>query len=246
MRVIIADDEPLVRERLRALLSADARVTLVGECEDGMQAIAAIQSLKPDLVLLDVQMPEATGFEVVEAVRDEWLPAIVFVTAFDEYAIRAFEVHAVDYLLKPFSASRVDAAISRALERRANRVTANVDALLASASSARPLSRFVARQGSRVYFVPVTDVEMIEGADNYVRLHVGTRTHLVRGTLRALEGRLDPAQFVRIHRSTMVRVDRIAGLEPAAPGTFAITMANGARIQSGRSYHARIRDLIEG
>jgi len=253
MRVVLADDEPLVRERLRTLLAARADCTLVGECADGAEAVAAIEAERPDLVFLDVQMPELDGFEVLEALPEAGRPAVVFVTAYDEYAVRAFEVNAVDYLLKPIEPGRFAAALDRVAERR--RVGARpdsgtgadpaLDALLAELRARRGhTERFVVRDGHRVTFVPVADVDWIDAAGNYVRLHAGGRAHLLRETMKTVEARLDPGRFVRVHRSAIVQLDRVTAMEPWFHGEYVLTLRDGTRLTSSRSHGARLRALL--
>jgi two-component system, LytTR family, response regulator len=212
---------------------------VVGEASDGRAAIEAIRTLRPDLVFLDVQMPEADGFAVLRAVADA-MPAVVFVTAFDQYALGAFEVHALDYLLKPFNRTRFLDAVARARERLARgagpaanpKMLGFVDELRAAK---RHLSRFVVRAAHRLLLVDAADVDWIEAADNYALLHVGAATHPVRETLSRLMGELDPARFVRIHRSTIVQIDRVRELLPAFHGDFVVVLRDGTRLSMSRS-----------
>lgn len=249
LRVVLADDEPLVRERLRSLLTTRPDCTLVGECADGAEAVAMLEAVRPDVVLLDVQMPELDGFEVLEALPDSFRPAVVFVTAYDEYAVRAFEINAIDYLLKPIEPERFNAALDRVAHRLGPAAPADsavaLQSLLAELRSRRGIAdRFVVRDGHRVTFVPVRDVDWIDAAGNYVRLHAGGRTHLVRDTMNAVEARLDPTRFVRVHRSIIVRLDRIREMEPYFHGEYVLTLTDGSRITSSRSYSARLRQLL--
>jgi two-component system, LytTR family, response regulator len=253
IRVAIVDDEPLARERLRTLLEGRSDVELVAECADGREAVEVIGDVRPDLVLLDVQMPELDGFEVLEALRSvepPIRPAVVFVTAYDEYAIRAFEVRALDYLLKPFDRPRFEEAMERAMEGlRASTVSGDaVGELLAALRAERGggwRSRFVVRQQGRIAFVRTDDVDWIDAEGNYVRLHVGGRTHLVRDTMKAVESQLDPDRFVRVHRSAIVNVDRIASLEPYFHGEYVVTMRDGSRLTSSRSHGGRLRAMLK-
>lgn len=260
VRVAVVDDEPDARERLRMLLAAEPAVRLVAECRDGAEAVETLAALAPDLVFLDVQMPELDGFGVLAALADalgpDRLPAVVFVTAYDEYALRAFDVSAADYLLKPFDRARFDRALERGLARaRAGGgvrgvVREELRALLehlrgADAAPAGPFAeRFAVRAGGRVHFVRTADVDWLDVDGNYVQLHAGGRVHLVRGPLGAVEARLDPAAFVRVHRSAIVRVDRIASLEPYFHGEYVVTMRDGSRLTSSRTYSARLRALL--
>ena len=255
IRVVVVDDEPLARERLRTLLASRPEVELVAECGDGGSAVETIAATRPDLVFLDVQMPELDGFEVLDALRlldPPALPAVVFVTAYDAYALRAFEVRALDYLLKPFDRSRFDEALGRALERLRGRESAGMTvesgalaALLAELRAERGWrERFVVRTGSRISFVRTEEVDWIDAEGNYLRLHVAGRTHLVRETMKSVEAELDPSRFVRVHRSAIVNVDRIASLEPYFHGEYVVTLRDGARLTSSRSHSARLRALL--
>ena len=249
LRVVLADDEPLVRERLRTLLGERADCTLVAECADGAEALAVIGAERPDLVLLDVQMPELDGFEVLDALADDVRPATVFVTAYDEYAVRAFEVNAVDYLLKPVEPARFAAAIDRVAERAGGRAVPGPEpdlrALLDELRARRRYAeRLLVRNGHEITFVPVSDVDWIDAADNYVRLHVQQRTLLLRETMKSIEARLDPERFVRVHRSAIVHIDRVARLEPYFHGEYVLTLRDGTRLTTSRSYTPRLKALL--
>ena len=247
LRTIVVDDEPLARQRVVDLVRARPELTLVGEAEDGRTALDLIAELRPDLVFLDIQMPELNGFEVISALDDDAMPRFVFITAFDEYAVRAFEVDAMDYLLKPVTKDRFDAAVVRVLERSPN-TEANrpVRAFAERATEARPErpTRFVARRGTRHYFVRVSDIDWIEAVGNYVRLQTGESSHLIRETMRGLEAKLDPAQFVRMHRSAIVAIDRIDGIQARDAGDYLVTLRDGTRLVSSRAYSDRIRALL--
>jgi two-component system LytT family response regulator len=245
-RALIVDDEPLARLRLRTLLADETDVTVVGECADGGRAIDEIEANRPDLVFLDVQMPELSGFDVIEAVGPSRMPLVVFVTAYDQYALEAFRVHALDYLLKPFEDERFRATMQRARERLKvarpgsdARVRALVDDM---ASARRYIQRLVIRSAGRVYFVRVDDIEWVEAADNYVRLHVGRTSHLLRQTLKDLEQQLDPERFMRIHRSTIVSLDRIQELQPWFHGEYIVILRDGTRLHTSRTF---ARKLVE-
>jgi two-component system LytT family response regulator len=249
LRVVLADDEPLVRERLRTLLASRNDYTLVAECADGANAVATIESARPDLVLLDVQMPELDGFEVLEAVPEAARPAVVFVTAYDQHAVRAFEVNAVDYLLKPIEPARFTAALDRVAARFGPSATAvpspELRRLLAELRERRGApDRFIVRDGHRITFVPVADVDWIEAAGNYVRLHAGARTHLLRDTMASVEARLDPDCFARVHRSAIVSLDRIVSMAPYFHGEYVLSLRDGTRLTSSRSHSARLRALL--
>jgi two-component system LytT family response regulator len=244
IRTLIVDDEPVARRRIRRLLKSEPDVEVVGECGDGREAIDTIRSLAPDLVFLDVQMPEADGFEVLGAIGTP-LPAVIFVTAFDQYALTAFEVHALDYLLKPFNRQRFEQAVKRAREHLERRTD---DRLLNLLKDLRPpvrrLTRFVVRSEGRLRLVDVGQVDWIEAADNYARLHVGKTTHLVRETMSRLALELDPEKFVRIHRSTIVRLDRIRELVPAFHGDLVVVLHDGTRLDMSRGYRQPVEALL--
>jgi two-component system, LytTR family, response regulator len=249
VRVLVADDEPLARERLKLLLAREDWVELVAECPNGSDTIASIEKLQPDLVFLDVQMPGATGFEVIEAVGPERMPLVVFVTAFDQYALRAFDVHALDYLLKPFDRDRFDQALGRArqqLERRSNgdlerRLLQLVEDLK---PSAQRLERFVIKSGGRVFFVRAEEIDWIEAAGNYVKLHVGDEGHLFRETMNALEAQLDSQTFFRIHRCHIVNIERIKELQPWFNGEYVVFLKNGTRLTLSRGYREKLQERI--
>jgi len=246
--ILIVDDEPLAREGLRALLELDPDIGTVHEAANGDLAIAAIRETRPDLVLLDVQMPGTDGLGVVEALGAEGMPATIFVTAHDEHAIRAFECNAVDYLLKPVTAERFAEALARAkarLRQPAPDVAQRqiTELLGALASPQRHLQRLAVRSAGRTVFVEVGEIDWIEAAENYVQLHVGRTRHLLHVPLRTLESALDPARFLRIHRSTIVQVPRIAELEPGVHGEFVVVLRDGTRLDSGRTYADRLRAL---
>jgi two-component system, LytTR family, response regulator len=246
LRAVVVDDEAPARRRIRRLLAAEGGVAVVGECGDGESAVAMIAAERPDLVFLDVQMPERDGFDVVTAIAPGMLPAILFVTAYDQYALRAFDVHAVDYLLKPFSADRFRTALGRARERIASRAPDAGVASLATSLRNRPayLSRVTVRTATRTLLVELAAVDWLEAADNYVRLHVQQREFLLRETLAALESQLDPDRFVRIHRSAIVQVDRIAGLRPTSHGDAEVLLKDGRRLAASRTWRDRLQRVI--
>jgi two-component system LytT family response regulator len=248
-RVVIADDEPLARERLRMLLEGQEDIEVVAECQDGTQAIDTIRRLRPDLVFLDVQMPGATGFEVVAALDQERLPLVVFVTAFDKYALRAFDVHALDYLLKPFDRDRFLQALARArnqLDRPANGdLRRRLLDLVRDLEPAPPrLDRFVIKAGGRVFFVRADEIDWIESAGNYVKLHVGTDVHLFRETMNALESQLSPETFYRIHRCYIVNIERVKELQPWFNGEYVVLLRTGAKLTLSRGYREKLQDRI--
>jgi two-component system LytT family response regulator len=249
LKVLVVDDEPLAREGLKRLLGRQAGVESVSEARNGREAIATIRERPPDLVLLDVQMPRMDGFAVVNTVGPERMPAVIFVTAHDQYAIRAFEIAALDYLLKPVTEERFALAFERASSRirtqshdeTASQVVAMLEAI---ASPPRRLTRFAVRSGERTLFVPVDDVDQIEAFQNYVQLHIGETMHLLHVPMSTIEGVLDPERFLRIHRSHIVNVQRIAQLWSLAHGQYVIELRSGQRLQSGRTYGDKIRRML--
>ena len=251
IRTLIVDDEPLAREKIRTLLAEHTEIEVVDECGDGRAAVAAILERSPDLVFLDVQMPEMDGFAVLEAVGSQRTPVVVFVTAFDEYAVKAFEVRALDYLLKPFDRGRFEAALDRAKQRvrveRGDALARRIDGLLSELRGERGrwLEQLVVKARGRIFFVSVEEIERIEAAGNYVELHVGGDSHLVRGTLKGLEEKLDPARFVRVHRSHIISTRHIQELQPWFNGDYRIVLRSGAEITSGGSYRDTLRELLE-
>lgn len=249
IRTLIVDDEPLARRGIRAQLAEEADVLIIGECGNGREAVAVIKEQEPDLVFLDVQMPELDGFGVVEAIGVERMPAVIFVTAYDKYALRAFEVHALDYLLKPFDGERFLRALQRAraqIERKSisdlsQRLQSLIDDLKAGRKYAE---RIVVKSAGRVFFLSVEEIDWVEAADNYVRLHAGGDAHLLRETMSTLEKRLDPAEFLRIHRSTIINVRRIKDLRPLFHGEYEIRLKDGTRLSSGRGYRDSLQELF--
>ena len=248
LTTLIVDDEPLARDGLRVLLSRDPEVSVIREARDGREAVAAIRESNPDLVFLDVQMPEMDGFEVVHEIGAEHMPQVVFVTAHDQYAIQAFEINALDYLLKPVIEERFVKALGRAKNRICSNVAADsnrqIIGLLETIASPRSyVKRLAVRSGGKTVFVDVEDVDWIEGAENYVELHVGRVSHLLHVTMNTLERSLDQEIFLRIHRSIIVNLGRIKDLQSDTHGVYAITLRDGVRLQSGRTYSSRLRAL---
>ena len=249
IRTLIVDDEALARERLRALLAGEPDLEIIGECADGAEAVEAIERDPPDLLFLDVQMPELDGFGVLEALRPARLPAVIFTTAFGQHALKAFEVHALDYLLKPFDRERLQAALGRVREQlrhaQAGALNEKLHALLAEMRpQPQKVDRLVVKTAGRVMLVRTADVDWIESADNYVSLHVGAETHLVRETMAALEARLDSQHFMRISRSTIVNLERIKELQPMFHGDYAVILRNGVRLSLSRSYRDKLQHLL--
>ena len=247
VRTLIVDDMPLARSRLRRHLASDPEIEIAGEAKNGEEAIELIHSLAPQLVFLDIQMPGMDGFEVLEAVGPDAVPAVVFVTAFDEFALRAFEVHALDYLLKPLDAARLAASVARAKRMLAasENVTAQLTTLLDGLRGGKKyLTRIAVRARERLLFVAVEDIESIEGAGNYVRLHAGPASHLVRDRLGSIETKLDPDMFVRVHRSTIVNVTRIREMHPLFNGDQLLVLASGRRVTVSRTFRAKLLERL--
>lgn len=250
LRVLIADDERLSRRALRSLLEQLDQVVVVAECSDGAAALAAIQREEPDLVFLDIQMPHLSGLEVLERLDPGLDPGVIFVTAYDEHAIRAFEMRALDYVLKPVDEDRLAAAVDHARSRRrerelSRRMESLLDAAGPTGADAGPsIRRLLVRQGGRAFFVSPEEVDWIEASGNYVRLHVGKDSHLLPGTLRDLEQKLDPGQFVRIHRSTIVNLDRVRHVEPYGGSDYQVVLLDGTKLRVSRGCRDRLlRDL---
>lgn len=252
IRVAIADDEPLARERLRSMLEGRERYAIVAECNDGVDALAALNQRDIDLLFLDVQMPGLDGFQILESAGGASLPLIVFVTAFNDYALRAFDASALDYLLKPFDRERFEKTLTRVEERLASRHGTEMSSelreflqALSTAAVPEHVSRFPVRANGEIYFVRVEDVDWIDAEGNYVALHAAGRRHLVRDTIKSLEGRLDPAKFVRVHRSAIINVDRLRRLQPYFHGEYVITLQDGTKLTSSRTYSDRLRALLD-
>jgi two-component system LytT family response regulator len=243
LRVVIVDDEPLARAVVREFLAAHPGVEIVAECSNGFEAVKAVAERSPDLVFLDVQMPKLSGFEVLELIGRS-VP-VVFTTAYDQYALRAFEVHAVDYLLKPFSESRFAEALSRARERLASRDALPVEALLSDAAPRQaPLERVLIRDGSQVHVLAVEKIDYVEAQDDYVSFRSEGKSYLKDQTMAALEGLLDPARFVRIHRSYLLNIDRIARVELYAKDSRIAILRDGSKLPVSRAGYARLAKLL--
>lgn len=248
-RVLIVDDEPLVRRGIAALLAAEPGVQLLGEARNGSEALTQIRALRPDLVFLDVQMPGLDGLGVLASLEPEERPAVVFVTAFDQYAVRAFDLHAVDYLLKPFDDARLRLALGRAQERLRRGTSdsdrASLSALLAELRAPPGPDRLAVREQGQIVLVPVDEIDWIEAADNYVRLHRGRQYHLLRESLNQLEATLDPRRFARIHRSAMVNLTRVRALEPLPGGEYDVILTDGRRLTLSRGYRDRFYERFK-
>ncbi len=243
IRVLIVDDEPIARRGVRHQLQGEADIEVIGECGDGAAAIDAITELAPDLVFLDIQMPEVGGFDVVEAIGVARMPAVIFVTAYDEHALRAFDVHAVDYVLKPIDRHRFRTAVERARRRLAD-APGQLDRRIAAALGqlGRPAhdyaKRLAIKGDGRVILVDVDEVDRLEAAGNYVEVHSGARHHLLRETMASLEARLDPARFVRVSRSSIVNAARVRELQPMFNGDFVVVLRDGTKVAGSRRYRA--------
>lgn len=233
IRALIVDDEALARERVRSLL-AGTDVSVIEECGGGRDAVDAILEHRPDLVFLDVQMPDLDGFEVLDAVASEWLPAVIFITAYDAYAIKAFDVHAIDYLLKPIEPERFQKALARATKRD-----------LLTLLDARPIDRLVIRARGKVSFLKPSEIDWIEADGKHVHVHAGRDTHVLRHTLTGLEQRLAPHGFVRVHRSAIVNVDRIKELEPWFHGEFVLILKDGTKLTSSAAHSQALHRIID-
>jgi two-component system LytT family response regulator len=250
-RTLIADDEPLARERLRQLLTEQPEIELIGECADGREAVTAIQKNSPDLIFLDIQMPELNGFEVLEAINADPMPVIVFVTAHDKFALKAFEVHAVDYLLKPFDRERFGSALRRALQQvkyreDPTRAEAQAAVLTEMQSPAKPMDRLAVKSGGRIRILRTADIVWVEAAHNYVEIHEDKQSHLLRDTMSSIEQKLPADKFVRISRSVIVNVEKVKELEPLFYGEYTITLQNGKRLTLSRRYRNKLPRLGVG
>ncbi|HET9697556.1 MAG TPA: LytTR family DNA-binding domain-containing protein [Terriglobales bacterium] len=250
IRVVIADDEPLARNRIRRLLSGDKEVEIVAECKNGKETVAALDHHQPDLLFLDVEMPEVDGFGVLEQVGAENMPVVIFVTAYDQYAVQAFETHALDYLLKPFDEERFHKALQRArfqVERsRTGEITTR---LLAMLHDVRPQpmpasDRLVIKSGGRVVFLKSEEIDWVEAAANYVRIHTGSEEYLMRETMNAFEAKLDSRRFMRIHRSIIVNLEKIRELQPCNNGEYIVVLRTGKELSLSRSFRDRIQDYL--
>ncbi len=257
IRTLIVDDEPLARRNLRLLLEKDPQIEILDECRNGREAVHAVKSLSPDLIFLDIQMPEMDGFDVLASVGAERIQAIIFVTAFDQYALKAFEVHALDYLLKPFNDARFQRALDQAkaqIEQRAlNKVSRKLLALLEDRESKREqraphqtyLTRLMIKLASRVVLLKVNEIDWIEADGNYAKLHVGSKSHLLREKMHDLETQLNPERFVRIHRSIIVNLDRIKELHPHFNGDYIVVLDNGVQLKLSRSRREQLESRLK-
>ena len=249
LRVLIVDDEPLARGIIREMLQAHADIEIIGECSNGIEALTAIEERSPHLVFLDVQMPEMDGFGVLEAAGPVHLPAIIFVTAHDRYAVRAFEIHALDYLLKPFDEQRFNEALQRAKSQIAQQTEGHLnqqvkDLLEHMRANSVYLERLMIKIGGRVVFVKTEQIDWVDAEGNYARLHVGKEEYVIRQTVGSLEGQLDPKTFLRIHRSTIVNIDRVQELRPYFQGEHYVILRDGTQLTLSRRYQKRLQELL--
>jgi two-component system LytT family response regulator len=240
---IIVDDEELARSLLREMLGRHADIEILAECANGFEAVKAVAERKPDLILLDVQMPKLNGFEVLELIGAD--TAVIFVTAYDTYAMRAFDVHAVDYLLKPFGEDRFDAALARARERIVRKTPVPAELSAAARPPAQFLERIVIKDGAKVHIVPVAKVDYLEAQDDYVAVHSAGKSYLKQQTISSLESGLDPARFIRIHRSYIVNLERVTKLEPYTKESRVVVLADGTQLPVSRAGYARLAELLK-
>jgi two-component system LytT family response regulator len=256
IKTLIVDDEPIARRTIRDLLVPDPEIEIIGECSSGSEAVKFIRKKLPDLLFLDVQMPGMNGFEALERIEHEQIPAIVFVTAFDQYALKAFEMHALDYLLKPFTDKRFEEALRQAKThvelREINRLSQSLLTLLGDQVGRESpalkrkslLTRFMIRSGGRVAFIKAHDVDWIAADDYYIKLHVGSKSHLLRVSMNELEEKLDAKTFLRIHRSAIVNLDRVKELQQNPNGEYVVVLKDGTELKLSRSRRERLEQLL--
>ena len=250
IKTIIVDDEPLARERISQLLSKESEIEIVAECGDGLAAISAINEHQTDLLFLDVQMPEVSGFDVLRELNEETMPAVIFVTAFDQYTVKAFDAHAIDYLLKPFSEERFRQAISRAHQhlqpKSENNYGQHLSRLLDHFNLNKGfLERLIVSHKNRLILVPVHDVDWIESYGNYLKIHAGNKTYLLRQTMNELAARIDPEKIIRIHRATLVNVERIKEFQPMFGGLYTVVLRDGTELTLSRNYRKSVLGKFE-
>ena len=247
---LIVDDEKLARDKIKRLIRGEKDIEIVGECICGLDALESIEAETPDLVFLDIQIPEMDGFEVIKNIDPDSMPTIIFVTAYSEYALRAFDVHALDYLTKPFDRSRLMTALDRARKHiehaRKGELDKRLISLLSDLNEEKTYpDRLVLKTAGRIYFVKTTDIDWIEAAGNYVRIHIGKAAHMLRETMNNIEAKLSPDKFLRIHRSRLVNIDRIKELSPLFSGDYQVELFDGTELTLSRNYHSRMRQLFE-
>ena len=250
IKTLVVDDEPLAREGISTLLQGAGDFQVIGHCANGEEAIEAIEAKKPDVVFLDVQMPEIDGFQVLEALDPKRIPTVIFVTAYDQYALRAFDIHAVDYLLKPVDMERFEQALERTRKRLESKQTNGTDKHLKSLleglkSRDRKLERLVVKTGGKIFFLRTEEIDWIEAAGDYVKIHINTTEHIIRERITELESKLDPSRFLRIHRSTIVNIDRIKEMQPMFYGDYVVILRNGIQLNLSRTYREKISKLLK-
>jgi len=249
IRVLVVDDEMLAREKIRTMVAGDPEIEIIGECVNGVEAIKAVQNLRPDLMLLDVQMPQVDGFAVLAALKSDHLPQVIFITAFDHYAVHAFEVHALDYLLKPFDRERFDAALEHAKAHIRGTRNGQLDQRILSLlkqieADSKYLERLVVKTGGRVFFLLTDEIDWIEAEGNYVNVHTAQKSYLLRESISSLEAQLDPKQFIRIHRSTIVNLRRIKELQPWSHGEYRVILQDGTQLTLSRNYRENLQNVL--
>ncbi|HVF55673.1 MAG TPA: LytTR family DNA-binding domain-containing protein [Pyrinomonadaceae bacterium] len=249
IRILVVDDEPLAREKIRVMAEDDPDIRIVGECSNGAEAIERVQTLRPDLLLLDVQMPEVGGFAVLEALKQTHLPPVIFITAYDTYAVRAFEFNALDYLLKPFDRERFANALERAKSQIRREQNGGLDARIIALleqikEQPKYHERLVVKTGGRVFFLETSEVDWIEAEGNYVNIHTCKKAYLLRETISSLEAQLDPKKFIRIHRSSIVNINRIKELQPWSHGEYHVILHDGTQLTLSRSYREKLQAAL--
>ena len=249
IRALVVDDEKLARERVRDMLHGDSEIEVIGECANGREAVEALKKKSPDLVFLDVQMPGKNGLDVLDSLAPERMPVVIFVTAYDQYAVRAFEVHALDYLLKPFDQARFQKALERAKAQILSGQKGEIGQRIMSAleqikTKPEYLERLVVKTNGRVFFVKTSEIDWLEAEGNYVRLHSGKESYLLRETITSLESQLDPKVFMRVHRSAIVNINQIQELQPWFHGEYRVMLSGGIQLTLTRSYKDRLHDLL--
>ncbi len=250
IKTLVVDDEPLAREGITTLLQAASDFQVIGLCANGEEAIEAIDAKRPDVVFLDVQMPEIDGFQVLESLDPKRMPTVIFVTAYDQYALRAFDIHAVDYLLKPVDVERFEQALERTRKRLESKRTNGTDKHLKSLleelkSRDQKLERLVVKTGGKIFFLRTEEIDWIEAAGDYVKIHINTTEHIIRERITELEAKLDPSRFLRIHRSTIVNIDRIKEMQPMFYGDYVVILRNGTQLNLSRTYREKISKLMK-
>ncbi|MBV9342549.1 MAG: response regulator transcription factor [Acidobacteria bacterium] len=251
MRLIIADDESLAREKLRFMLACEPGVQVVAECQDGAETVRALATYKPDILLMDIRMPDMDGFEVLSRVPVQDMPMVIFTTAYDSHAVRAFEAHALDYLLKPFDQERLHQAVNRArselLKANDREVTERILHLLSESAGIQPsvTRRLIVKAGGRVLFLSFDEIDWVEAAANYIRIYAGKETYVLRKGIGEIAERLDPLQFIRIHRSTIVNVHKIKALQPVNSGEYIVILKDGKELSCSRGYRSGLQELVD-